>query len=423
MKREYLKQVIIDQKETYLNNPIIRRDFELEGNINYCFVGIRRTGKSYMLYQQIQNLLTSGKRLNDILYVNFEDERLLEVTSEDLNIILEIGLELAGEGKKPFIFLDEIQRVDKWENFVRRLADMKYRVSITGSNSKMLSREIASTLGGRFMPVQIFPYSFPEYLHALGKEKDFLQVISTADKASLFQIYEQYVKYGAFPELVDIKNKRNYLSSIYQTIYIGDVLARNNITNDFAIRLILKKIAESIMKPISFSRLANILNSAGAGIGKQTVINYVGYMMEAYLLFSVQNYAAKLVEKETAPKYYFMDTGLLGLLVMNSETAQLENLVAIELCRRYGTDNVYYFESNIEVDFYLPEQNLAIQVSYSILDEATTRERELNALERLRNYLPDANCVLITNSEEAEIEYHGIRIDVIPVWKWLLKKE
>ena len=260
-------------------------------------------------------------------------------------------------------------------------------------------------------------------MHALGKEKDFLQVISTADKASLFQIYEQYVKYGAFPELVDIKNKRNYLSSIYQTIYIGDVLARNNITNDFAIRLILKKIAESIMKPISFSRLANILNSAGAGIGKQTVINYVGYMMEAYLLFSVQNDAAKLVEKETAPKYYFMDTGLLGLLVMNSETAQLENLVAIELCRRYGTDNVYYFESNIEVDFYLPEQNLAIQVSYSTLDEATTRERELNALERLRNYLPDANCVLITNSEEAEIEYHGIRIDVIPVWKWLLKKE
>ena len=423
MKREYLKQVIIDQKETYLDNPIIRRDFELEENINYCFVGIRRTGKSYMLYQLVQNILTSGKRLNDILYVNFEDERLLEVTSEDLNVILEIGLELAGEGEKPFIFLDEIQRVDRWENFVRRLADMKYRVSITGSNSKMLSREIASTLGGRFMPVQVFPYSFPEYLHALGKEKDFLQVISTADKANLFQIYEQYVKYGAFPELVDIKNKRNYLSGIYQTIYIGDVLARNNITNDFAIRLILKKIAESVMKPISFSRLANILNSAGAGIGKQTVINYVGYMKEAYLLFSIQNYAAKLVEKETAPKYYFMDTGLLGLLVMNSETAQMENLVAIELCRRYGTDNVYFFESNIEVDFYLPEQNLAIQVSYSILDEVTTRERELNALEKLRNYFPDANCLLITNSEETEIEYHGIRIDVIPAWKWLLKAD
>ena len=422
MKREYLKQVIIDQKEIYLNNPMIRRDFELEENINYCFVGIRRTGKSYMLYQQIQNLLSSGKRLNDILYVNFEDERLLEVTSEDLNTILEIGLEMAGEGKKPFIFLDEIQRVERGENFVRRLADTKSRVCITGSNSKMLSREIASTLGGRFMPVQIFPYSFPEYLHALGKEKNYLQVISTADKANVFQAYEQYVKYGAFPELVDIRNKRNYLNGIYQTIYIGDVLARNNVTNDFAVRLVLKKIAEAVMKPISFSRLANILNSAGAGIGKQTVINYVGYMMDAYLLFSVQNYAAKLVEKETAPKYYFADTGLLGLLVMNSETAQLENLVAIELCRRYGTENIYYFESNIEVDFYLPEQNLAIQVSYSIHDDVNTRERELNALEKLRNYLPDTKCLLITNSEETEIDYHGIKIDVIPAWKWLLKK-
>ena len=247
-------------------------------------------------------------------------------------------------------------------------------------------------------------------------------MISTADKASVFQTYEQYVKYGAFPELVDIRNKRNYLNGIYQTIYIGDVLARNNVTNDFAVRLVLKKIAEAVMKPISFSRLANILNSAGAGIGKQTVINYVGYMMDAYLLFSVQNYAAKLVEKETAPKYYFADTGLLGLLVMNSETAQLENLVAIELCRRYGTENIYYFESNIEVDFYLPEQNLAIQVSYSIHDEVNTRERELNALEKLRNYLPDTKCLLITNSEETEIDYHGIKIDVIPAWKWLLKK-
>jgi hypothetical protein len=286
----------------------------------------------------------------------------------------------------------------------------------------MLSREIASTLGGRFMPVQIFPYSFPEYLHALGKEKNYLQEISTADKANVFQAYEQYMKYGAFPELVDIRNKRNYLNGIYQTIYIGDVLARNNVTNDFAVRLVLKKIAEAVMKPISFSRLANILNSAGAGIGKQTVINYVGYMMDAYLLFSVQNYAAKLVEKETAPKYYFADTGLLGLLVMNSETAQLENLVAIELCRRYGTENIYYFESNIEVDFYLPEQNLAIQVSYSIHDDVNTRERELNALEKLRNYLPDTKCLLITNSEETEIDYHGIKIDVIPAWKWLLKK-
>lgn len=420
MNRDYLKQVIIDQKEVYLNNPIVRRDFELEENINYCFVGIRRTGKSYMMYQQVRNLEKLGISRNEILYVNFEDERLLEVTAEDLNVILEIGLELAGDSRKPYIFLDEIQNVTGWEKFVRRLADMKYRVNITGSNSKMLSHEMASTLGGRFMTVQVLPYSFTEYLYACGKEKDYQQVLSTADRADINKTYEQYVKFGAFPELVDIRNKREYLNSIYQTIYIGDILTRNNITNDFAVRLILKKIAESVMKPISFTRLANILKSAGTGIGKQTVINYIRYMMEAYLLFSVQNYASKLVEKETSPKYYFMDTGLLGLLVMDCDTAQLENLVAIELARRYGIKNVFYFERNVEIDFYVPEEHLAVQVSYSILDDIGTKERELTAFVKLRNFIPDARFLLITNSEETEIEYNGIRVNVVPIWKWLL---
>lgn len=420
MNRDYMKQVIIDQKEIYLSNPIVQRDFDLDNNINYCFVGIRRTGKSYMLYQQIKNIEKAGIPLSEILYVNFEDERLLEVTAEDLNVILEIGLEMAGDNK-PYVFLDEIQNVVGWEKFVRRLADMKYKVNITGSNSKMLSHEIASTLGGRFMIVQIFPYSFDEYLHALGKEKDYLQVLSTSEKAEINKIYEQYVRYGAFPELVDIQNKRTYLNSIYQTIYIGDILTRNNITNDFAVRLILKKLAESVMKPISYSRLANIVSGAGLGIGKQTVINYVGYMMDAYLLFSIQNYAAKLVDKETSPKYYFMDTGLLGLLLMDSDTAQLENLVAIELIRRYGADNVFYFESNVEIDFYIPEAKLAIQVSYSVLNDIDTKERELNAFDKLHGFIPDTKCLLITNSEETDIDYNGIHVKVVPMWKWLLR--
>ena len=423
MNRDYLMQVIVDQKEMYLNNPIVKRDFKLEPNVNYCFVGIRRTGKSYMMYQQIKNYMGAGVPLNEILYVNFEDERLLEVTADDLNLILEIGLEIAGENKKPYIFLDEIQNVYGWEKYVRRLADMKYRINITGSNRKMLSREIASTLGGRFMTVQVFPYSFAEYLLALDKDKDYLQVLSTAEKADINKTCAQYLKYGAFPELVDIRNKRDYLNSIYQTIYIGDILTRNKISNDFGVRLILKKIAESVMQPISFSRLFNILNSAGAGIGKQTIINYVGYMLDAYLLFSLKNYAAKLVNKETSPKYYFMDTGLLGLLMTNSETAQLENLVAIELIRRYGTENVFYLESNVEIDFYVAEENLAIQVSYSILDNPSTKEKELNAFYKLRNFLPNAHCILITNSEETVLEYNGLQINVIPIWKWLLQKD
>lgn len=423
MNRDILKQIIIDQKEMYLDNPMISRNYDLEENVNYCFVGIRRTGKSYMMYQQIHNLMNDGISSSQIVYVNFEDERLLEIGVDDLNTILEIGIEFSGSKGKPYLFLDEIQNVDGWEKFVRRVADMKYRINITGSNSKMLSKEIASTLGGRFMIVNVFPYSFKEYLSANHIENIMLDQIGTKKRADIVSQYEQYVTYGAFPELVDIKNKRPFLNNIYQTVYLQDIITRNKITNDFAVRLILKKIAESVTKALSFNRLTNIVKSAGISIGKQTVINYVGHMLDSYLIFSLQNYAAKLVEKETSPKYYFMDTGLLGLMLLDCKTAQLENLVAIELIRRYGLDNVYFFENNIEVDFYVPSENLAIQVSMQVLDDVDTLERETRAFVKLNDFIPNTKCLLITNSEETTLNCDGIHIDVIPAWKWLLSNE
>ncbi len=420
MNRDTLKQIMIDQRDIYLNNPLIARNYSLEMNVNYCFVGIRRTGKSYMMYQQIKKLLDNGIPLSQIVYVNFEDERLLEMSAEDLNTILEIGLELSGTENRPYLFLDEIQNIDGWEKFVRRIADMKYRINITGSNSKMLSSEIASTLGGRFVIVNVYPYSFSEYLIANGKNKNYLDVISTSDKAEVLAQYDEYITYGAFPELVEIRNKKAFLSSIYQTVYLGDIITRNKVTNDFAIKLILKKIAESVTKPLSFNRLTNILKSAGTSLGKQTVINYVGYMLDSYLIFNLTNYASKLVEKETSPKYYFMDTGLLGLMLLDCESSQLENLVAIELIRRYGVSNVYYFENNVEVDFYVPSEKLAIQVCMKMLDDIDTCERETRAFVRLNKFIPDSKCIIITNGEEAQLECSGINISVVPTWKWLL---
>ena len=136
MDRNTLREVILEQKEIILNEPYIRRECELEPNINYCFVGMRRSGKSFLMYHQIHEFLNSGGEENHFTYVNFEDERLLEMTTEDLNLILEIAHELAGPGIKPLLFLDEIHNVAGWDHFARRLADMKYRVSITGSNSK-----------------------------------------------------------------------------------------------------------------------------------------------------------------------------------------------------------------------------------------------------------------------------------------------
>lgn len=415
MNRDVLKQIIIDQKEMYLGNPLISRDYDLEENVNYCFVGIRRTGKSYMMYQQIHNLMNDGISSSQIVYVNFEDERLLEIGVDDLNTILEIGIEFSGSKGKPYLFLDEIQNVDGWEKFVRRVADMKYRINITGSNSKMLSKEIASTLGGRFMIVNVFPYSFKEYLSANHIENIMVDQIGTKKRADIVSQYEQYVTYGAFPELVDIKNKRPFLNNIYQTVYLQDIITRNKITNDFAVRLILKKIAESVTKALSFNRLTNIVKSADISIGKQTVINYVGHMLDSYLIFSLQNYASK----KTSPKYYFMDTGLLGLMLLDCKTTQLENLVAVELIRRYGFENVYFFENNIEVDFYVPSENLAIQVSMQVLEDVDTLERETKAFVKLNDFIPNTKCLLITNSEETTLKCDDIEIDMIPAWKWL----
>lgn len=416
MNRDILKQIIIDQKEMYLDNPLISRDYDLEENVNYCFVGIRRTGKSYMMYQRIHNLMNDGISSSQIVYVNFEYERLLEIGVDDLNTILEIGIEFSGSNGKPYLFLDEIQNVDGWEKFVRRVADMKYRINIAGSNSKMLSKEIASTLGGRFMIVNVFPYSFKEYLSANHIKNIMLDQIGTKKRADIVSQYEQYVTYGAFPELVDIKNKRPFLNNIYQTVYLQDIITRNKITNDFAVRLILKKIAESVTKALSFNRLTNIVKSTGISIGKQTVINYVGHMLDSYLIFSLQNYASK----KTSPKYYFMDTGLLGLMLLDCKTAQLENLVAVELIRRYGFENVYFFENNIEVDFYVPSENLAIQVSMQVLDDVDTLKRETRAFVKLNDFIPNTKCLLITNSEETTLKCDDIEIDMIPAWKWLL---
>lgn len=415
MNRDILKQIIIDQKEMYLDNPLISRDYDLEENVNYCFVGIRRTGKSYMMYQQIHNLMNDGISSSQIIYVNFEDERLLEIGVDDLNTILEIGIEFSGSKGKPYLFLDEIQNVDGWEKFVRRVADMKYRINITGSNSKMLSKEIASTLGGRFMIVNVFPYSFKEYLSANHIKNIILDQLGTKKRADIVSQYEQYVTYGAFPELVDIKNKRVFLNNIYQTVYLQDIITRNKITNDFAVRLILKKIAESVTKALSFNRLTNIVKSADISIGKQTVINYVGHMLDSYLIFSLQNYASK----KTSPKYYFMDTGLLGLMLLDCKTTQLENLVAVELIRRYGFENVYFFENNIEVDFYVPSENLAIQVSMQVLEDVDTLKRETRAFVKLNDFIPNTKCLLITNSEETTLKCDDIEIDMIPAWKWL----
>jgi predicted AAA+ superfamily ATPase len=417
MNKEILKQVIADNQVELPDYEVLGRNYAFEEFGNYVFVGIRRAGKSFVLYQRIQQLLARGAKWDELLYINFEDERLVGLTAGELNLLLEVHWEMYG--KKPILFLDEIQNVDGWEKFARRLADTKHRVYITGSNAKMLSRDIQTTLGGRYIAVDVYPYDFKEFLAANGVDFSRSAMLSTKGRAEILRQFNSYFYFGGFPEGAMLPSKRDYLTSVYQKIFLGDIATRHSVENTFALKVLFKKLAESVKQPVSFNRLANIVSSTGAKIGTNTVISYVDYAKEAWLITPIQNIASKIVDKETSPKYYFTDNGLLNLFLLDGNTALLENLVAITLLRKYGrSDSVFFYHKGIEVDFYVPEAQLAVQACYSLSDEET-RRRETTALLQLSERIEVKKMLIITKDEEATITENGVTIKVVPIWKWL----
>ena len=419
MDRNILKTVIADNQIEVPKYKVIPRDFTFNEFGNYVFVGIRRAGKSFLLYQRMQQLLAQGIGWDEILYINFEDERLVSLALEDLNLLLEIHLEMYG--KKPILFLDEIQNIIGWEKFARRMADTKHRVYITGSNAKMLSQDIQTTLGGRYIPVEVYPYDFKEFLTANEINFSETSLVSTEGKAEILRKFNDYFYFGGFPESADFAAKRDYLTSVYQKIYLGDIATRHSVDNTFALRILFKKLAESIKQPMSFTRIANVVSSTGAKVGTQTVINYIEYAKDAWLISSLQNIAGKLVDKETNPKYYFTDNGILNLFLLDGNTSLLENLIATSLLRKYGrNDAVFFYNKGVEVDFYIPDEATAIQVCYNLDNSDGTFDREVGALLKLSSVLECKKLLIITRDNEQVLEIDNKTIDVIPVWKWLL---
>lgn len=422
MDKQLLKIVMLDARHDVEKQHVVPRPFRFEDFGNYVFVGIRRAGKSFLLYQRMQQLLQEGIGWDSMVYVNFEDERLTGMTFLDLNLIIEIHLELYG--KEPILFFDEIQIVPGWEKFARRLADAKYRVYITGSNAKMLSGEIMTTLGGRYIPVDVYPYSFVEFLDVQQVAHTREDVLSTHGKAAIINRFNDYFRYGGFPESVGLPVKRDYLNSIYQKIYLSDIAERNGISNIGALRLMLKKMAESIKQPLSFNRIAGIISSSGRKISVNSVAKYMDNAQQAWMITPVSNIASRMADRESNRKYYFTDNGLLSLFLVNQDTALLENLVAVTLFRLYGRDeHVFFFNRETEIDFYVPEAELAIQVCYSLVD-ADTRKRELEAFRHFPRKLPCTRRIVITyDEEEANVVHDGFIVEIMPVWKWLLKVE
>lgn len=417
--KNIIKQCIIDKREEIASLDVVERPFVFEDCANYVFVGLRRVGKTYMLYQRLNQLLRKGIDRKDILFLNFEDERLSEMQSDDLNSILEVHYEMSGSDTKPILFFDEIQNVDHWDKFVRRLADSKYTIYVTGSNAKMLSSDVATTLGGRFLIYDVFPYSFEEQLKARNVDIDEDWKFSTIQQSKMNAYFSEYFKYGGLPEIINYKDKRSMLQSLYQKIYLGDICARNNIRNSKVMGLLIKKLAESVKQPTSYNRLQNVIKSTGQSVTVNTVIDYVSFAVDSWLILPIENGYAKIGERESVKKYYFIDNGILNLFLVDSETSLLENFVAVTLCKKYGRENVVYLKGDKEIDFYIDETNTAIQVSYSIKDDST-RNREVDALYRYAQTNKDVKPMIITWEEKENLVVDGVSIEVVPVLDWIL---
>ena len=416
MEKNVIKQIILWQQDFVEKVKLQDRSVSFDENANYVLVGMRRAGKSYMLYQHIQQLIKDGHRKEEILFVNFEDERITDIKKEELHLIIESYRELFSY--EPIVFLDEIQNVDGWEHFARRLADEKFRVFITGSNAHMLSREITSTLGGRYLTKEIFPFSFDEYLEFHGISLQAHWELSPAC-TDVVRLFSDYFYYGGLSEMFNMQDKKSWLQSLYQKILYSDIVVRKGVRNEHSLRMLIRKLADSVMQPMAVKRMQSILQGDGTKITRETIGCYLDYMHESYLCFGVSCFTDSIPERETVKKHYFYDNGILNLFLFQPETKLLENLVAIHLFKKYG-DDLFYYNKNIEVDFCVPKEGILIQVAYRIVDDKT-RNREISALQKVSRFLKATRRIIVTYDQEETIMTEDGEIEIIPIYKFLLE--
>ncbi len=414
---EVLKDQLQELKEGLKEITLIPRDAEKKLNPSSKLIqvvsGIRRCGKSVLIYQ-----LLSEKKF---AYVNFDDDRLVDVEPND---ILSGIYQVYGTYCK-ILFLDEIQNLENWELFVNRLHRAGFKLFITGSNAKLLAKEMATHLTGRHLTLELFPFNFKEYLRA----KKFEQDTGTTLGKSIIQTHlKEYLQKGGFPEIVtDREEPHTYLRELYAKIISRDIISRYNITY----KKTIKEIAGSIISnPSRLVSIGKIRRQFGLG-SDHTVKNYLSYLEEAYLIFFVNKFSFKPIEIEKSEKkVYAIDPGFSSTISLQHSTdygRTYENVVALELMQR-GKE-IYYWKNveQEEVDFIIREGRKItqlIQVCYNTNDYKT-EQRELRSLLKASRQLLCKNLILITEKKEQEkiIEWFGIKrkVKYIPLWKWLLE--
>lgn len=419
INKESLRQVIIDQQSIGLPNNFVSRalSFRVEDyfDSDECVIltGIRRCGKSTLLHY-----IRSLQRENHY-YLNFDDDRLASFMIEDFQTLLELLIELFGE--QHYFYFDEIQNIPEWERFVRRLHDSRKKVFITGSNATLLSRELGTRLTGRYVQLEIFPFSFLDFLN-LQKQtinKPLMQ-LSTSDRALIKKAFNEYIALGGFPEYILSKNKQR-LIDLHKSILYRDIMVRHKLVNERAFKILAHYLASNIGKSLTFNSLKNMLSIKSS----TTIAEYCYYIRNSFLIDFTNKFEFSLKKQiNTAKKIYYIDLAMAS--VIGFRTSQdygrfLENLVFLELKRR-GHKEIFYHSENHECDFIVADQHqvmMVIQVTQVIAMH--NQDREIAGLiEAIEKYSP-STALLLTEDQETTFTQNNHKITCLPVWKWLLE--
>lgn len=422
MNADLLKKVIADQRENQLPKDCFERTqletirtFAHDPNI-IIISGIRRSGKSTIM-KLIQNEMAEAD-----YYMNFDDDRLVQFTLDDFQMLLEVFSELFG--RQSTFYFDEIQNINGWETFVRRLHDQNNKIFITGSNATMLSRELGTRLTGRYIPIEVYPLSFREIVkheHAKILEK---KLPSTVDIGMLIGSFSNYLTNGGIPDFVKF-GKIEYLKSLYEGILYRDVIARYGITNEKPLKELTYYLASNIGKEFSYNKLCKLL-----GVGSSNTISaYCKHLEDSYLCFFINKYSDSLQKQiHYNKKCYMIDPAMIriiGFRVSEDRGRILENIVLLHL--KMKNEEIFFHKGKKECDFVLRKGNKivqAIQVTTS-LDNQQTRIRELDGLlEAMEEYnLTDGLLLTERDEEQLILEHNGSNysINILPIWKWLLR--
>ncbi len=428
---DHLKEIILDFQEMTLPTGVPRRTAvsSVPEKATVC-IGVRRCGKSTFMFQLMQRLLDSGVPRQNILYLNFFDDRLHRLQHDNLGIISEAYFSLYPEKKNVetvYCFFDEIQVVSGWEPFVDRLMRMeKCEVAITGSSAQMLSREIATQMRGRALSWEMFPFSFQEFLDCRGIESN--GPFSTKKRLTIQKAFEAYWETGGFPEVADLNRmlRLKIHQEYFSAMLFRDLIERHNISHPKAVTDLAHWLVDNTGSLYSINNLTGYLKSLGHKAPKSAVSNYLEWFEDAYVLFTVRIFNASLAKANTNPKkIYCIDHALVtstssGILVNSGHL--LENLVYIAL--RRVTPDIFYYKTGTgrEVDFIAGRQGstrMLVQVCETMADPKTSK-RETTALAEAMAELALPRGIIVTRSEENQITVASGKIDILPAWRFLL---